>query len=138
MALSTSRMLVVRGRPPGFAGGMSGSSMAHSASVKSLVYRFRFIPPGYPLHQVFQMASQHDVVCGYQSGGCQQSQPGQVHPGLPGNNRPAADRPFILELWFLVQVKASLRQSPSCCIDILPVDLEPNEYPVEIPAGHRC
>src|SRR6266849_426470 len=61
MALSTSSMLVVRGRPPGFAGGMSGSSMAHAASVKSLVYRFRFIPPVYPPHQAFQMASKFEV-----------------------------------------------------------------------------
>jgi hypothetical protein len=35
MALITSRMSVVRGCPPGLAGGMSGSRMAHSFSVKS-------------------------------------------------------------------------------------------------------
>src|SRR6266566_9758890 len=32
MALITSRMSVVRGCPPGLAGGISGSSMAHSRS----------------------------------------------------------------------------------------------------------
>ncbi len=35
MALITSRMSVVRGCPPGLAGGMSGSRMAHSFSVRS-------------------------------------------------------------------------------------------------------
>jgi len=35
MALITSRMSVVRGCPPGLAGGMSGERMAHSFSVRS-------------------------------------------------------------------------------------------------------
>src|SRR2546421_4667147 len=36
MALTTSRIFVVRGCPPGLAGGINGSRMLHSASVRSL------------------------------------------------------------------------------------------------------
>src|SRR5689334_6937399 len=54
-------MFVVRGRPPGLAAGISRSIMAHSSSVKSLVYRFRLIPPVYRLYQTFQMASKAAV-----------------------------------------------------------------------------
>src|SRR5690348_1160653 len=36
MALSTSRIFVMRGCPPGLAGGIKGSRMLHSASVRSL------------------------------------------------------------------------------------------------------
>src|SRR5271166_6245704 len=43
MALRTSRMSVLRGRPPGRGAGISGSSMAHWASVMSVGYRWRFM-----------------------------------------------------------------------------------------------
>ena len=48
MALITSRMLALRSRPPGLAGGMSGSKRAHWASVRSVEYGLRFIGPFYP------------------------------------------------------------------------------------------
>jgi hypothetical protein len=51
MALSTSRMSVVRGCPPGLAGGISGSRIAHSRSLRSLGYSLRCIvslPPSFP------------------------------------------------------------------------------------------
>src|SRR5712692_8161402 len=38
MALSTARILVLRGRPPGLAGGINGSISSHWESVKSLGY----------------------------------------------------------------------------------------------------
>src|SRR5438128_11770049 len=38
MALSTARISVLRGRPPGLAGGINGSISCHWASVKSLGY----------------------------------------------------------------------------------------------------
>ena len=40
-------MFTFRGRLPGFAGGISGSTMSHSTSVKSLGYAFLFIPVVY-------------------------------------------------------------------------------------------
>src|SRR5262245_48016925 len=43
MALTTSRIFVFRGRPPGRGGGISGSRTAHWASVRSEGYRLRFI-----------------------------------------------------------------------------------------------
>jgi len=43
MLFNTSRMWTVRGLAPGFADGISGASTVHSASVKSLGYRFLFI-----------------------------------------------------------------------------------------------
>src|SRR4030095_12880617 len=39
MAFKTSRTFTSRGRPPRLAGGIAGSTSAHSASVKSLGYR---------------------------------------------------------------------------------------------------
>src|SRR5882672_6481810 len=39
MAFNTSRTFTSRGRPPRLAGGIAGSTSAHSASVKSLGYR---------------------------------------------------------------------------------------------------
>jgi hypothetical protein len=48
MALITSRMSVVRGCPPGLAGGMSGSRVAHSLSLISLGYLLRCIFPPLP------------------------------------------------------------------------------------------
>src|SRR5437016_319210 len=47
MALRISRMSCFRGRTPGFAGGMSGASTVHSASVKSVSYFWRIIAPRY-------------------------------------------------------------------------------------------
>ena len=41
MALTTSRMSVLRGRPPGLAGGISGTIRFHCESVTSVGYRFR-------------------------------------------------------------------------------------------------
>src|SRR5438046_4893018 len=41
IALTTSRMLTSRRRPPGFAGGMSGSTIAHCSSVRSVAYAIR-------------------------------------------------------------------------------------------------
>src|SRR5713226_3095731 len=49
MALSTSRMLVFRGRPPRLAGGISGSILFHWASVRSVGYGWRSIPQLYRL-----------------------------------------------------------------------------------------
>src|SRR5579875_3283122 len=43
MALITSRISVVRGRPPGFPGGMSGSRITHSSSLMSLGYSRRLM-----------------------------------------------------------------------------------------------
>src|SRR2546427_11751270 len=50
MALTTSRMSVVRGRPPGLTAGMSGSSMVHAVSVRSVGERcdIRCPPPQVP------------------------------------------------------------------------------------------
>src|SRR5258705_1596300 len=39
MAFKTSRTFTSRGRPPRLAGGIAGSTSAHSASVRSLGYR---------------------------------------------------------------------------------------------------
>src|SRR5712691_11207415 len=49
MALSTSRMLVLRGRPPRLAGGINGSISSHWASVRSVGYGWRSIPQLYRL-----------------------------------------------------------------------------------------
>src|SRR5436190_21129868 len=38
-------MAYLRGRPPGRAAGMRGSTIAHSASLKSLGYAVRFVMP---------------------------------------------------------------------------------------------
>src|SRR4030042_4241363 len=43
MALTTSCMLTVRGRPPDLAGGIKGSMSFHCSSVKSLGYGVRSI-----------------------------------------------------------------------------------------------
>jgi len=43
MALNTSRIATVRGLPPRFGAGTSGSKIAHCSSVKSLVYCFLLI-----------------------------------------------------------------------------------------------
>src|SRR6266700_3969845 len=51
MALITSRISVVRGCPPGLAGGISGSRILHSLSVTSLGSLLRFIFP--PLLSTF-------------------------------------------------------------------------------------
>ena len=59
MPLSTSRISVLRGLPPGLAGGINGSSICHSASLKSLGYGFLSITH-YSINNVsatFQMRS---------------------------------------------------------------------------------
>ena len=45
MASSTERRQVVRGRPPGRAGGSSGATMAHAASLRSVSYSLSRIVP---------------------------------------------------------------------------------------------
>src|SRR6266540_353288 len=61
MALRTSRMFTVRLRPPclpDLAGGTSGATCLHWASVRSLGYGFRFIPRLFPIPVGSHTASQ--------------------------------------------------------------------------------
>lgn len=48
MALSISFISTSRGLPPGFSGGISGSRISHSRSLRSLGYLFLFTPEIYP------------------------------------------------------------------------------------------
>src|SRR5207253_820253 len=61
MALSTARMFVLRGRPPGLAGGINGSISSHWASVKSLGY------PGRSILRLYHLPDFPDTLLDHQS-----------------------------------------------------------------------
>lgn len=107
MALRTSRMSVVRGRPPGLAGGIKGASMVHSSSLKSVGYALRFIRQTYKFLP-FQTPSQSDI------------QPDTVHADTQDQSTPVFGLAYLLGIKLMPRIRnwkdlKLFRPDPTTC-----------------------